>query len=486
LIKGEAGTGKTTLALQLIEVLSDQQPEYYLSTRVSDVALYNQFPWLKERVRNNQLLRAGMAFMRRSWIKEGERKVKPTEDVENEVEVDRRELNRLEGQIEAGELGLEDEDSSSMHLDGSIVVELGSLLPELEMAYDIVESNLPKMTLVVLDSVEALAENYGIPSNRIVNALQKDLVEKAGTNIIFVMETVERSHLDYLGDGVINLRNIVLGDHRVRTIDIEKLRGSVIRNWRYLFTLDGGRVRVMDRNLDLSTIKLDRSDKGGLAKGRSSFGWSELDRLFGGAPLGSLTLLEVGAGVPMDLLERMELALVSEQLNHGRCVIWYPQRTLDHREIPSIIAQAGGPSALNGLHILDASDIVDETNSFVKKVEGENLANDLRWDSLKFLMKGAKEPCASIIGLDALESVYGTNVVPKLLQHIDAMRRGGHFVLIEGTDGSENIESLSHQARLHIRLENVNGSVVLHGIKPSTVYHCLEVEDGVTRWVPML
>ena len=486
MIKGEAGTGKTTLALQLIEVLSDQQPEYYLSTRESDVALYNQFPWLKERVRNNQLLRAGMAFMRRSWIKEGERTGNTPEDVESETEVDRRELNRLEGQIEAGELGLEDEDPSTMHPDGSIVVELGSLLPELELAYDIVESNLPKKTLVVLDSVEALAEHYGIPPNRIVNALQKDLVEKAGTNVIFVMETVERSHLDYLGDGVINLRNVVLGDHRVRTIDIEKLRGSIISNWRYLFTLDGGRVRVMDRNLDLSTIKLDRSAKGGLVKGRSSFGWSELDRLFGGAPLGSLTLLEVGAGVPMDLLERMELALVSEQLNHGRCVIWYPQRTLDHREIPSIIAQAGGPSALNGLHILDASDIVDETNSFVKKVEGENLANDLRWDSLKFLMKGAKEPRASIIGLDALESVYGTNVVPKLLQHIDAMRRGGHFVLIEGTDGSENIESLSHQARLHIRLENVNGSVVLHGIKPSTVYHCLEVEDGVTRWVPML
>ncbi|MCG7841462.1 MAG: ATP-binding protein, partial [Methanomassiliicoccales archaeon] len=90
LIKGEAGTGKTTLALQLIEVLSDQQPEYYLSTRVSDVALYNQFPWLKERVRNNQLLRAGMAFMRRSWIKEGERTGNTPEDVESETEVDRR------------------------------------------------------------------------------------------------------------------------------------------------------------------------------------------------------------------------------------------------------------------------------------------------------------------------------------------------------------------------------------------------------------
>jgi KaiC/GvpD/RAD55 family RecA-like ATPase len=55
LIKGDAGTGKTTMALQIIEALSDRQPEYYLSSRVSDVALYHQFPWLNERVEKNQL-----------------------------------------------------------------------------------------------------------------------------------------------------------------------------------------------------------------------------------------------------------------------------------------------------------------------------------------------------------------------------------------------------------------------------------------------
>ena len=50
-----------------------------------------------------------------------------------------------------------------MEPDGTVVVEMGSMMPEIEMAYDIVESNLPKKTLVVLDSVEALSENYGVP-----------------------------------------------------------------------------------------------------------------------------------------------------------------------------------------------------------------------------------------------------------------------------------------------------------------------------------
>ena len=49
MLKGDAGTGKTTLALQVIEELADEQPDYYLSTRVSDEALFRQFPWARDR-----------------------------------------------------------------------------------------------------------------------------------------------------------------------------------------------------------------------------------------------------------------------------------------------------------------------------------------------------------------------------------------------------------------------------------------------------
>jgi len=476
LIKGDAGTGKTTMALQTIELLSDRQPEYYLSSRVSDVALYQQFPWLKDRVEKNQLMKAGMAFLRRSWNKDGGKRT-VLESVE--LHVDRRELNRLEGQIEAGEMGMEDDEGPQINPDGSVTVEVGSMLPELEMAYDVVETNLPKKTLMVLDSVEALAENYGIPAYRIMTTLQKDLVEKAGTNIIFVMETAEKSHLDYLGDGIVILRNSMHGNNRVRTMDIEKLRGSSINNWRYLFTLEGGRVTVMDRDLNLQDARFARNDSAAPA-GRGSFGWSELDRLFGGAPLGSLTLVEIGNGLPMELLESIEAALVGEHLRQGRGVLWYPQRTLDHSSLPERL----GKVPLDTLHVLDASE-ADDPRPFVKKMEGADLANDLRWDSLKYLLKDSKEPYLSLMGLDALESVYG-KVIPKLMQHVDLMRRGGHMVVLEATDGSAGLETLSHQARLHIRLENLNGSVLLRGIKPTTICHCLDMTQGAPIWKPML
>ena len=478
IVKGDAGTGKTTMALQMIEALSDDQPEYYLSSRVSDISLYNQFPWLKERVQKNQLMRAGMAFMRRSWTNDGVRR-KDLDEVEPLV--DRRELNRLEGQIEAGELGMDEEEGSSLQPDGSIVVEIGAMLMELEMAYDIVENNLPRKTLVVMDSIEALAESYGIPANRIMNAMQKDLVEKAGTNVVFVMETSDRSHMDYLGDGVVVLRNSVIGDHRLRTMEIEKLRGSPIQNWKYLFTLDGGRLTVMKRDIDLTGVRLPPNETQ-LSPERGSLGWSEMDRLFGGAYLGSLSILEVGEGVPIELLEKMEEALVAEHLRQMHGVIWYPQHTLNYAELPNQMAELGADT--DSLHVLDALDGGDFP--YVVNIEGEDLANDLRWDSLRYLLKDDSTPYLSLLGLDALGSVYGPSIAPKLTQHIDTMRRGGHMVIVEATEGSEGLESLGHQARLHLRMENLNGSILLRGEKPNTVCHCLDMEECVPRWTPML
>src|SRR5213594_1735845 len=51
IVKGPAGTGKTTFALQLTEALGEVTASHYLSSRVSDESLYRQFTWLKDRIK---------------------------------------------------------------------------------------------------------------------------------------------------------------------------------------------------------------------------------------------------------------------------------------------------------------------------------------------------------------------------------------------------------------------------------------------------
>src|SRR5207244_3271884 len=55
IVKGPAGTGKTTFALQLTEELGEVAASHYLSSRVSDESLYRQFTWLKDRIKPSGL-----------------------------------------------------------------------------------------------------------------------------------------------------------------------------------------------------------------------------------------------------------------------------------------------------------------------------------------------------------------------------------------------------------------------------------------------
>src|SRR6266699_5535900 len=63
LIKGPAGTGKTTLALQLLETIYGFERNFYLSSRVSDRTLLTQFPWLVQKERTERLLNASKSFL---------------------------------------------------------------------------------------------------------------------------------------------------------------------------------------------------------------------------------------------------------------------------------------------------------------------------------------------------------------------------------------------------------------------------------------
>jgi len=44
IVKGAAGTGKTTFALQLVEEIGEGARSFYMSIRVGDASLYRQFP----------------------------------------------------------------------------------------------------------------------------------------------------------------------------------------------------------------------------------------------------------------------------------------------------------------------------------------------------------------------------------------------------------------------------------------------------------
>lgn len=509
MLKGEAGTGKTTLALQVIEELSDEQPEYYLSTRVSDEALFRQFPWARDKAKRDNILKAGKSFLRRNkdapvhhessagsqvTINAAKDLLRALNTNENSLMVVRSELQKLEGQVEAGEVGGDGEGGFTGEInEEEITLDLGVMLPELEVAYDLAEANLPRKTLMVVDSIDALSERYGISSQRIINTLQKDLVENSGTNIVYTLEQSGKTNMDYLGDGVIQMLSEDRGGRRVRQMVIEKLRGQSVDQWKYLLTLTGGRLSVFEPTWVRIPEHMQRHVPVKDPTSRTvSSGNFYIDQYFGGFPKGSLVLWEFDLDVHQDVVRCLELGVMSDFLEKGRGVAWLPMYATDYSIIDEQMRMLVGTTALSkSFRILDTEAGQEQTYPFITAIEGEDAAQDLRISSLKYMLGDSSTPYLSILGFDAMEGVYGSNVFKQTLAHIDAMRRAGHVVIAIASTMSQSLAPLREQAKIHIRFDNMSGCVMATGMKPHTPYYYLDFagqEDKLPspRMVPMI
>ena len=491
--KGSAGTGKTTFALQLTEELGGINSSYYMSTRVSDSTLYNQFPWLRERVKAIGTAVAGRHYSRtleeEHVLTESDTQVSLEIKLHGEKsqakparatgqKIDRTELQKLEGRIESGEEG-EDEEFKKIGegevQNDSLIFDLGSDLPEIDMAYDAVERNLPEKTLVVIDSIDALSERYGLSASKLINVLQKDLVESSQASVLYVLENSGETKLDYLGDGVVLFKGDEYDGRRLRTMTIEKLRGSEVRQHKYLYTLDGGRLRAFESSRPL------RAAEGAMwstipdpSKDCASTGYVALDALFGGLKAGGLVALEVGANVPTEYVDELRTGLLCNFATSSRGVAHVPPGKAGAESVKEMVGKYLTEGAFDKrIRVFESMPMgtLEESKSAIH-MEGSNVDTDLKWNNVEYHLPGAKHPFLSMMAFDTLESVYGSNVLEGLSGHISAVRRNKDIFLGMSTATTASNQKLADLAQIHIRLQNVFGTILLYCEKPYTeLYH---------------
>ncbi|MEW5937600.1 MAG: gas vesicle protein GvpD P-loop domain-containing protein, partial [Candidatus Thermoplasmatota archaeon] len=238
LVKGSPGTGKTTFALQLLEMLAEPEKSFYLSTRVSDESLYRQFPWLKEKEMRNRIIDAGRVLL--------ETLAQPEEGTQEYDEEAAHRLSTAKDFLRAiGEDALAPPTKVDRTHLGVLIERIR--MPEVERIYDRIEAVLPQRAMLVVDSIEGITGKYGLDREELVFCLQKDLVEHSNTNVLFVTESGQHDSVEYLVDGVISLSHEVINDKRVRHLYLTKLRATEIRQPSYLVTLRNGRFCSFDQ-----------------------------------------------------------------------------------------------------------------------------------------------------------------------------------------------------------------------------------------------
>jgi len=455
IVKGPAGTGKTTFALQLTEELGQVAAAHYLSTRVSDASLFNQFPWLKERLKGP--------------VVQGSKEADA-----HAGRVSRKSLDVLTGKLERGELADDDpgvEKQGAAVQQGFLEVDLGTDLPEVEKAYEFVEGSLPGRALVLIDSIDALAERYGIAATRLINTVQQDLVENSSVNVLYVLEGSGETRLDYLGDGVVSLASTDHAGRRLRVMTIEKLRGQEVRQPRYLYTLDGGRLMAFDISEKPKAAKPEAwKAHADLSKDAVSTGAAEIDALCGGLSRGRVTAFHIANGVPADYVDWLRAAMVCNAVTLGRGVAHVPPRkgTTDFlRELVSPHLPSG--TFEGHVRVFEPASLGHvEQSANALPLEGSNVETDLKWSNVEYRLPQSGRPFLALMAFDTLESVYGDKVLEEMSGVLASVRRARDVFVGFATPQSASAAKLENLASVVIHVESVQGSVVLYGEKPYT------------------
>ncbi len=370
LIKGEPGSGKTTLALEILDEFRTNTGVgvLYVSTRVADNALLREFPWI------TGVLKKKLAV--------------------SEKKIERKNLNRLEGLIEDGftkERVQISEDEA--------IIEVGELLPEMEKIYKFIEQENGKKSIICIDSIDGLSEKYGIPADKILYTIQKDIVETGVANVIFILEETTTAKIDYLGDGIVVLQHETYGKFWKRVLLIKKLRGSAIKRPRYLYTLKDGRFSIIsyhkfsldEETPDMSSLK-------------------SLIEIF--KDTGCLNVL-ISADFPKELVQAIILTLIDTATGNTMVLppAFYPSDSLKNHA-SKIISK-------------DVKIIGYGSDRQEIYLEGRDILVELSTDIVKY--HGGKH-ATIIVGVDSVANIYGdVRDLPTLIKN---MKEGHRIALI--------------------------------------------------------
>jgi len=436
LIKGMPGSGKTTLALEIMNSVCKKMNGMYISTRVNSRRVYAMFPWIEETIPPSNVVNATQKML-------------------------------IESLKNVGQGG------------SSYEVVLDFFKTFLDQAEDMDDP------MIVIDSWDAVINYTAHILGDAQHSLEQNICEFArdmGIHLIFVGESADLMPLDYIVDGVVTLKNVRMtapfsSENRpdgmttryAREIELDKLRGVEIKQKIYTCTLHGGRFRYFEPGLENTSQISILSDVDRISDPRDdtiSTGISDFDEITGGLELGSCNVLEIDHGVGKRYYQVLA-ALASNSVKNGRAV----------HIVPSIG------------HVLTPKDVFVPFNVMVLEPGGDlDQWYEILFKHWDLLRERTGRPILNVMGLDSMEFAFGyqkmLNATSRMFQKWTETRDVNVVVV---KSGQKSVRMTSHIADTYFVIRELNGGICIYGLVPRTEPHYMVWDEkGNIRLVPIV
>ncbi len=422
LVKGFAGTGKTTLALTILNVLRIKNNFFYISTRISPRQLHQYYPWLKDLIGQSKPRATGLAR--------------------------------------------EPELMSSFE---------DARLDEPESLFERITNQLMdiKSPIIIIDSWDAIASFMDREARLNNERVLQTWRERAGAKLILISEQPTDTTLDFLVDGIVELKQSYYNNVKIRQIFLQKLRGTRITRASYLYTLENS---IFHSFVPYQPIKFEPGRRIAAKVSELSIndnigsGYPLLDASLGsGFPKNGLVLLELDSHVNMIIAMIFLQRIVSNFVSSGNPVLLQPVNWMDPSSILRVFETflpAGKKSLFKILWTGKPHKLSDNIILSSKNGNTDQLLAALA----KMKQRHRDKLLLNIMCTEATQSLHKAgrlrneikSVLSRIMSHADLS------IAVLTSSQEDMVKFISELSNIHLRFMMINDTLFLQSLLPSS------------------